>query len=56
MNKPLIASSFFTFPRLLVWSLPMGFLLAYAWLYGRPSVTEVGQWVAQTEEVIATKV
>ena len=34
MTKPVIASSFFTFPRFLLWSLPLFFLLLTAWLRG----------------------
>lgn len=34
MAKPLVASSFFTFPKFLLWSLPLVFLLIGAWLKG----------------------
>jgi hypothetical protein len=34
MAKPLISSTFFSFPKLLVWSLPLLFILIYTYLVG----------------------
>lgn len=34
MPKPLVSSSFFTFPKFLLWSLPLIFLLIGAWFQG----------------------
>ena len=55
MKKPLVAASFFTFPKLLLWSLPLGFLLIYTWLFRGRNVN-LSQLILQTEEVIDTEV
>ena len=34
MAKPVVVSTFFTFPKFLLWSLPLGFLALTAWLTG----------------------
>ena len=48
MHKPLISANFFTFPRFLIWSLPLSFLLAYTWFFR----TQFGfrRWWSQTEK------
>jgi hypothetical protein len=33
MTKPLISSTFFSFPKLLLWSLPLLFILIYTYLF-----------------------
>ncbi len=55
MKRPLVAASFFSFPRLLLCSLPLGSLLAYTWLFGGRNV-HIGWLISQTEDMIATKV
>jgi len=34
MGKPLVSSTFFSFPKLLLWSLPLLFILIYTYLAG----------------------
>jgi hypothetical protein len=55
MKKPLVAASFFTFPKLLLWSLPIGFLLAYTWLF-RGQKLNLSQLILQTEGEIDAEV
>jgi len=55
MKKPLVAASFLTFPKLLLWSFPIGFLLIYTWLFRGPNVN-LSQLILQTEDVIDTEV
>ena len=65
MKKPLIASSFFTFPRFLVWGLPLGLLLTYTWVFqsGGPTIklpaikiNPLKDWLSTTEERVVSKV
>lgn len=37
MAKPLISSTLFSFPKLLLWSLPLLFIFVYMYLVGSPS-------------------
>ena len=59
MSKPLISASFFSFPRLLLWSLPLGFLLICTSLF-RSSDSNLGntfgRLLQQPEDTIASKV
>jgi len=52
MAKPVVASTFFTFPKFLLWSLPLGFLALTAWLTGGSlSSTSVSEFVTRLKAV-----
>ena len=59
MSKPLVAANFFSFPRLLLWSLPLGFLAISTWLLRGPDTNlanSFGRLLQQSEEAIVSKV
>jgi len=56
MKKPLIASNFFSFPKLLLWSLPLGFFLVVTWFLGVLDRDTLRLWVWKSEEVVIEKV
>ena len=56
MKKPLVSSSFFSFPKLLLWSLPLGFFLVSTWLKGGLYRDTLRQLVWKTEEIVVAKV
>lgn len=49
MAKPVI--SFFTFPKFLLWSLPLFFLLIAAWLKGGLNVNTISAFLTRVESV-----
>lgn len=50
MAKPLLSSTFFSFPKLLLWSLPIGLLVFYTYLEGGlPASTVLLQFLQQKE-------
>ena len=56
MKKPLLSSSFFSFPKLLLWSLPLGLFLVSTWLAGGLNKDKLMLLVWKTEEVVVEKV
>jgi len=54
MAKPLISSTLFSFPKLLLWSLPLLFILLYTYLVGdlKGTVGTILSFVKNTEEYV----
>jgi len=51
MAKPVVTSTFLTFPKFLLWSLPLGFLALTAWLGGGLDSTSVSEFVTRLKTV-----
>jgi hypothetical protein len=49
MAKPLLSSTFLSFPKLLLWGLPLIGLLAYTWLAGGPTSNYLPSFMQQAE-------
>ncbi len=49
MAKPLLSSTFFSFPKLLLWSLPLVGLLVYTWLAGGLTSITLPSFLSQAE-------
>jgi hypothetical protein len=58
MAKPLISSTFFSFPKLLLWSLPLLFISVYTYLSGdlRTKLSEVVSFALQAEKSITSTI
>lgn len=55
MAKPLLSSTFFTFPKFLLWSLPLFFFLVGSWLTGLLDRTTFFSFLLKAE-TLETKV
>ena len=49
MAKPLLSSTFLSFPKLLLWGLPLIGLLAYTWLARGPTSSYLPSFMQQAE-------
>jgi hypothetical protein len=49
MAKPLLSSTFLSFPKLLLWGLPLIGLLAYTWLAAGPTSNYLPSFMQQAE-------
>lgn len=56
MAKPLVASSFFTFPKFLLWSLPLFFLLLGTWLQGGLDRSHFSAFLTHVESIIKPEI
>jgi hypothetical protein len=51
MAKPVVASTFLTFPKFLLWGLPLGFLALTAWLSGGLDSTSISEFATRLKAV-----
>ena len=58
MAKPLISSTFLSFPKLLLWSLPLLFILIYTYLGGGPGLkfSTLVSFISPVEQAVTSTV